>query len=561
MQSISLKVNHMKFPGRLRTASVLAPVVLLALSGCASPHLANTVARAVSEAPAVQVDQLTVAGVKGGEADIKARNAKAASVQVVRRASAPWIGGAMVPVTKEDGLPALFNEPYTLEFGEGKVSLGVIAARLTKMTNVPVRIRSDVNQAPNAAVATKLASSQSQNPSAVSANEAMSLDAVSMRWSGRLRDFIDNLTNTLSLSWEYRDGAVVILRNLTQTYTVAGLVGQQTFDSSTGSSATGTAGGAGTSSSMQASGSFNEKGQLDGFGSIYNTVKAIVGNGPGVSIVSNTQTGTLVVTASKEIQSQVRDYMEEQNKLLRRMVNITMDIYTVKDTESDSQGINWNVVFNSMSKDYGIGVSSPASLSNVSAGAITLTGLGGEGAGTTAIFNALRQSGKSVEHTPISMNTMNGKLKVQSSTSTQGYVKETTPGVAGVSGTAGAPGLKTDTVTTGAIYSILPIIQPDNSVLLKYNFRLSNLLGIVNFTSGTGVSQQTVQVPQTDSVGDGTDVRLMPGEAVLITGLSRLVNTSDSNRVAEGASIALGGSSRKTSTRENFVVLLRATPY
>lgn len=560
----------MKFKGHFNKVSILAPAVLIALSGCASQQLSSKVEQSMAEAPVSQVDLLSTASVKGGEEDIKARSAKAASIRVVRRATSPWIGGSMVPVTKEDGLPALFNEPYGLEFGEGKVSLGVLAARLTKITGVPVRIRSDVYATSSAGSASSNSSSKTPPvagsslnvvSSAVSANEAISVDAVSMRWSGKLRDFLDNMTNALSLSWEYRDGSVVILRNLTQTHTVAGLVGVQSFENNTGTSSSGSAGGAGSSSSMQASGSYSDKGQMDAFGSIFNAVKSIVGTGPGISIVPNTQTGTLVVTASKEVQSQVRDYIEEQNKLLRRMVNITMDIYTVKDVDGDSQGINWNVVFNSMAKDYGIGIASPSSIADVASGAITLTGLSGEGAGTTAIFNSLRKSGKSVQHKPISMNTMNGKLKVQSSTSTQGYVKETTPGTASTSGAAGAPGLKTDTVTTGDVYSVLPVIQPDNSVLLKYNFRLSNLLGITNFTSGSGSSQQTVQVPQTDSVGDGTDVRLMPGEAVLITGLSRMVSSSDSNLITEGAAIGLGGSSKKSITRENFVVLLRATPF
>ena len=191
---------------------------------------------------------------------------------------------------------------------------------------------------------------------------------------------------------------------------------------------------------------------------------------------------------------------------------------------------------------------------------VTLTSLAGESNGTNAVFQALRSTGKSVQHKPVSLTTGNGQLKVQSSTSTQGYVKETTPGLASASGAAGAPGLKTDTVTTGDVFSVLPIIQPDNSVALKYSFRLSNLLSIANFTSGSGDSQQTVQVPQTDSVGDSSRVRLAPGEALMITGLSRLLSSSDNARVGENAPMLLGGSTKNTVTREHFVVLLRATP-
>jgi type II secretory pathway component GspD/PulD (secretin) len=243
------------------------------------------------------------------------------------------------------------------------------------------------------------------------------------------------------------------------------------------------------------------------------------------------------------------------------MVNVTMDIYTVKDSDGDQQGLNWNVIFSNLASSYRINSASPASLvGGASAGSYTLTSLAGESAGSNAVFQALRSTGKSVQHKPVSLTTNNGQMKVQSSTSSQGYVKETTPGVASASGAAGAPGLKTDTVTTGDVFSVLPIIQPDNSVALKYSFHLSNLLNIANFTSGTGTSQQTVQVPQTDSVGDSSRVRLAPGEALMITGLSRLLSSTSNARVGDNAPMVFGGSTNNNVSREHFVVVVRAIP-
>jgi type II secretory pathway component GspD/PulD (secretin) len=287
----------------------------------------------------------------------------------------------------------------------------------------------------------------------------------------------------------------------------------------------------------------------------------MVGTATGTNVIPNTQTGTIVVTAPKEVQAQVRDYLEDQNKMLRKMVNVTMDIYSIKESDSDSQGFNPNVLFTALTRDYSVNITSPANLASTAAGTLTYTKLNGDVAGSTAVLNALRQSGMAIQHKPVSLTTMNGKIKVQSNTNTQGYVRETTPGASSGSGAAGAPGLKTDTVTTGDMYSVLPVIQPDNSILLKYSFRLSTLLNITNFTSGTGTAQQTVQVPQTDSVGDGSDVRLLPGESIMITGLTRTISSGDSNRIGENASILFGGSNKSSLTKEHFVVLLRATPF
>lgn len=583
----------MKHTLQPRFAFHVSATLLLALgaTGCTSTRLAQTIDEAHANAPIEHiVPPLKAQGVKGSAADLGARAEKAKAPQVVRFANSPWIGGAFVPTTKEDALPALFNESYVLDFGDARVPLAVLATRLTKITGIPVRVRSDVyastlnNSAratttPSAALPTGVpttagmpasgsalpSSAGLANPGAgavVSANavasmEAMSVNGVAMRWNGRLRDFLEHLTNALSLSWEYRDGAVVIMRNITQTHAVAGMVGAQSFDTSTGGTTSGTAGQTGATNGLQSSGTFTTKGQLDAFSSIVTTITAMVGTG---TVVPNTQTGTVVVTAPKEVQAQVRDYLDEQNKLLRRMVNVTMDIYSITETDADNQGINWNLVFQAMNRDFNIQVGSPASLTPASAGNLTYTVLNGQGMNSTAIFNALAQTGKSVQHKPVSLTTMNGVLKVQSNTATQGYVSETIPGLASASGAAGAPGLKTATVTTGDIYSVLPILQPDNSILLKYAFKFSSLLSLANFTSGTGSLQQTVQVPQTDSVSDGTDVRLMPGEAIMITGLTRSLNATNSNRVADGAPMLLGGSTTASVSKQHFVVLLRATP-
>lgn len=568
----------MKKPSKksIRNLLVLTPGIL-ALAGCASPDLQRQVDDNIARTSTANISQgINTDGVKGSAQDIQARADKAQNVQTVRQAKLPWIGGAMVPVTVVDGLPALFNENLVFDFGDTKVPLTVVATRLTKITGLPVRVRVEPT-APGAAVPARAAAATQANNSpllaapapgvanipagAAASVESNSADSVAMKWQGgKLRDFLDYLTNTLNLSWEYRDGAVVIASNVIESHPVAGMVGAQTFDNSIGNSATGNAGGGGSSSSLAGTDSYTDKGKLDTYEAILATVRNIVGTGNGRSVAPDSSTGTIVVSAPKDVQGQVRDYLREKNKILSRMINVTMDIYTIKDTDGDQQGLNWNVVFNNLAKSYSISSSSPATLTGVAAGAFTLTSLAGESTGTNAVWQALRSTGKSVQHKPLSLTTLNGQLKVQSSTSTQGYVKETTPGVSSSSGAAGAPGLKTDTVTTGDVFSVLPIIQPDNSVSLKYSFRLSNLLRLDNFTSGTGTSAQTVQVPQTDSVGDSSRVRLAPGEALMITGLSRLLTSGSNARVGDNAPMIFGGSTNNSVSREHFIVVLRATP-
>jgi hypothetical protein len=54
-------------------------------------------------------------------------------------------------------------------------------------------------------------------------------------------------------------------------------------------------------------------------------------------------------------------------------------------------------------------------------------------------------------------------------------------------------------------------------------------------------------------------VAIRPGEVVAVTGLTRVVSNSDSRRLAEGASMALGGSTKMALKREHFIIFIRPT--
>ena len=569
----------------IQKKSTLLVATMMAVSGCSTTIAEKSKATFDGVPTAQLVDSLKADPIRGSAQDIKDSGA-AFKMPVVRFSTSPWIGGSMVPTTKEDALPAMFNEPYSFDFGEGRVSLGTVATRLTKMTGVPVRIRADVYSgrqptmvAPTQAMPTPLGASANfpaslppvsrgatalpvQGPpaSAVSSTEQIGLDAVGMRWDGKLRDFLDHMTNSLSLAWEFRDGAVVIMRLVTQAHSIAVLPGAQKYSTTVGSMASGNSQSSTQSTTQQAKGEFSDAGQIDAFSAISESVKSMIAPVTGSTLVLNAQTGTIVVTTSKEVQAQIRDYLDQENARLRQMVNVTLDVYTIKTSDSDAQSINWNLVYKNLTGSIGAGITSPSPLTTTAAGGISVTKLTGVTAGSSLVLNALRASGNSVSHRPISLTTLNGKLRTQTNTATTAYVKETTPGLATSSGAAGAPGLKTDTLVTGDIFAVLPVVQPDNSVILKYSFNLSNLTGLENFTSGSGATQQMVQIPTTAAVSDGSDLRLLPGDSFLITGLSRITASDDNSRLAEGAPMLLGGSNKKTYLREHFIVLVRATP-
>jgi type IVB pilus formation R64 PilN family outer membrane protein len=560
-------------------------VAALAVAGCSSARMQESLVRAQREAPTAALPPalVTTPDTRGTAASVDLRASERRDTVVVRRASSPWIGGSMVPSTNEDALPGVFSNPFNLDFGSGRVSLAVLAARLTKITGVPVRLRPDVYVARNASAApvvplppvamptgqkaggplpanVAVAAATVAQSSAVSSEATISVDSVNMRWNGSLRDFLDHMTSALSLAWEYRDGAIVIMRMVTETYEIAAFPGQQKYGTNMAGTGSGTSGQTGQSQASNASMNVSQSGEMDARKSLLESIRTMVASVPNSNVSSNEGTGRVVVTTSKEMQAQVRDYVRLENKMLRQMVNVTFDVYSVRTTDTDTGGIDWNAIYRSISGGYGLSFKSPASLSDATSGGIGATVLKGRFTDSSAMLTLLRQFGQSVQHRPVTISTLNGQWDTKTRLSTDGYLKETVPGVASSSGAAGAPGLKTDTITTGDQFAVLPLVMQDNSVMVKYMISLSDLLGLFDVTTGSGDTLQKVQTPRIDSVNANSTIVLGAGETAMITGLSRLISSSDENRLTESTPVALGGSRKLSVQREHFIVLVRATP-
>ncbi|MBX9936127.1 MAG: hypothetical protein K2Y10_06000, partial [Burkholderiaceae bacterium] len=340
---------------RLKLSAMGCAVVVLASAGCASGlDQRVTYAQGVPDG-AVSAPLGSHANSYGATGHIAARAGELQRPQLVRQVSSPWIGGIQTVARTEDKLPAIFNENFVLDFGTSKVSLPVVAARLTKLTNIPVRLRMDKKEeggspSTGAVRASSIPTPILQTgaalpkildgkapmlsmPSAISASDVsaeteIGIDAVNMKWNGRLRDFLDHLTNTLSLSWEYKDGAVVIMRLVTETYEVASFPGVQNFTMSAGGGGSGKGGGSEAGMTSQNSTTVSQQGSMDVRQSLLKTVQELISKVPGSSVTWADGSGRMVVVTSKEAQTSVREFLRKENKMLRTMVNVTFDLYS-----------------------------------------------------------------------------------------------------------------------------------------------------------------------------------------------------------------------------------------
>jgi type IVB pilus formation R64 PilN family outer membrane protein len=591
--------------GRSRNlARLVAASVIALLTGCAEPgvteHVQADHALGVTGTSSLHADRTLAEqgrGAPGSQVDADRRAAEQAAKPVLRRARSPWVGSISVPMGSGERLPSIFTEPIKLNFDDaasgGKVSLRTMADRITAVTGVPVRLKADVfvagdtSSRPAAPLAPAISNlptlparasggpeGVALPPAAVASPRDTSVNAVAMRWSGSLEGYLDLITDQLSLSWEYRDGVVVIERLRTEFFEIAALESETDYhlglSGADQANATSSGnGGGGTNSTASSSNEVNEHGKSNVIGSILAAIGQIIKDLPGSSVVRSDGSGRIAVTTTKETLSKVRDFVRVENESLLRQAQVQFDVYSVTRNESDERGIEWNAVLSALGGAYTGSFGSPTTLASAAAANIgfsiltptqsdvanyTTTHFGG----SNAILKLLSEFGVSTQHREVSLLALNRTWDRKSSLGGRAYVSATIPGAASTTG-VGAPGLVTSTVTTGDRYLAQPFILDNNTVVLKFGIGLSSLVNLVNFTSGTGTSQQTVQTPETTAINDQSTVALKAGQILVITGLSRLVSSDDRRTLTDDAPIGLGGSKTQSRMREDFVIFVRPT--
>jgi type IVB pilus formation R64 PilN family outer membrane protein len=557
----------------------LSIVAMGVLSACTSPQMRaevdNDTKRIITKVDQVNQTLPSEGAIRGSNTYAEKEAREQQNAKVMKRATRSWIGNTMVPVNADDKLPPVFTNTYTMNFADrGRpVDLATVAARLSQQVGMPVRVQADVyaSSMPTSASGVRQLPPVSAPTSAparglpagsVSAGQAMSTDSISMNWNGTLVDFLNQLTDRLNLSWEYRDNSIVIMKFTTELHELATF--PNGYDYTLNSGSTGNTAGEGTSNTSNLT--VAETGKIEGQKSLIDVIKKIVESAPGSEVLQAEGSGRLLVKTSRDLQSQVREIVRAENAKMLKQVHVQLDIYSVTNMKDDQQGVNWSAFYRDLAGRYGVDVLSPASLVGPDAGAVTFSVPPGTAnntnsrfGGSAAVLEALYQIGNNVQHRPITLVAMNRQWARKARLNTTGYLSETRPAVGGVLGGAGGvPGLQTDEVTTGDQFSVMPYVLDNNTVMLKMGISLSDLLDLFEVTTGDGPTLQRVQTPNTSSITDQYTIALKPGEVMAITGLSRETSTFDERRLTENAPLLAGGSRNLGKLRENFIVFVRA---
>lgn len=581
----------------MKTQSIiLAALVALGLSACAGyPEVKKNVDQDHAEKSAV---------VASAQKEI----AKRPAYDLISYSSKPWFASRAVAREKTDSLPARFDS-VTLRF-PGRHTIGSVAEILHRTTGIKVMVHPDVFVNPKvlapraggsftaqasgtsgtmttSAVGGAGVASATMSPPVQAGAPAQGVQVsgagdyyvdVPVDYRGPLNEFLDQLAIRLGVDWEYRDGRIEIRRFVTRTFNIVALPGKNDFTSSLGKrggvsagvQASGGAAGAQSASAGQFNSDMNVSTEthVDYWASIEGSIRAMLS--PLGKVAVNQGSGIVTVTDIRDVVDRVASMIEEENRTVTRNVGFEVQVFSLSNNDGSDFGVDWNLIYqrlSNLSPEWGLSFASPGSLVSTLAGQVGVqvlktpsndNGTLDRMSGSTAFVKALATYGKLSRVTSQRVITLNRKPVPVAITQQTAYAAATQPGSVATGGaaTSATYGITPGSVTTGFILNLVPTITERNSIVLTFSVDLSDLLDMKTFTSGSGGTSQSIQLPEVSATQFIQNVPLRSGETLVVTGFERTTHRYNQRTLGRGMEPGLGGSLAGSGAKESLVIMI-----
>lgn len=547
---------------------ILALLIPLALNACAIERVGPT-NKKVEQDYKKAADYIDYAK-KGEPANI-------AKTTTIEHVSGIWLPAKKLQPT-EIKTPLNRDLSRSISVNRTFTSIQEIAERVTSLTGVPVFISpealvslSGTNGQTSVGVPTQTQIVPSINPGMMPYGNASTTGGVqsfSMVFSGNLAGFLDVAAARYGTYWEWDDKrhAVRFFRAATKTFRISALPGDTTLTANISNQSGSSTGGGGSSTQTTGTGtsaSSQEAGvtfaNLSVWKSIEDSIKTMLSSSG--KVVVTAATGTVTVTDNPQVISQVESFIDQQNLALSRQVVVNVHVYSVNLDNSDSYGINWNAVYNSLSGNFGFTLSNAfapeAGSTNLALKILATAGSASNSnlkafAGSEVMFNALSKQGRVSQITSSSITTLNNQpapIQVGKQTT---YLASSNTTV----GTAGSPSITTlqpGLINTGFSMNLVPHILDSKELLLQYAIDLSSLVSINTVTSGGS----SIQTPEIDTRNFLQRVKLNSGDTLVVTGFEQTADQANSQGVGSATNVALGGGLNGSKNKSILVVLIQ----
>lgn len=388
------------------------------------------------------------------------------------------------------------------------------------------------------------------------------IEPATFAYDGPLEGFLDNVADKYRAAWRWEGNRILFFRNTTKTFRLLALPGDISIDSAVSSSGASSGGAAGATTSSTSTQSVKvSAATMNVWKAIDDSIKSMLSS-TGKLVVSSVL-GTITVTDTGPVLAAVERFIDQQNIALGRQVVINVRVLAVELTDTDDYGINWNLVYNSLSGNAGFGFANTFTQATGSA-ALTLRVLGtavttGQPsttpdikawAGSTSIINALSKQGRVSQLTSASITTLNNQpAPLQVGKQTAYLASSSTTVSTGVSTTTLTPGVFTEGFSMG----VVPHLLDADQLLLQYSIDLSTLVRLNTVTSGTS----SIQTPELTTRNFLQRVRLQSGETIAMSGFEQNAISSSTQGPGDASNTWAGGGVSGSRTRTVLVILLQ----
>lgn len=539
--------------------------LLLALAGCSS-SMVKTINSDVETEHAKMTQMMGQAG-------------QGKPIEKHKTSSVERVEGLWLPTRKlassEIKIPLNESLSKGITINRTFTNIQEVAERITGLTGIPVIVSQEalIAQATTAAAGAGTGTSPivpaispmmgGMSPQGFPGMPGISnSNSISLVYTGTLAGFLDVASARYGVNWEWNGNKVRFFRTATQTFRLVALPGDTTLNAkisnTTGGSSSGTTStGSTTSASSQEAGvSFAG---LSVWKGIEDSIKTMLTTS-GLMVVT-ASTGTVTVTDTPQVLARVEKFIEQQNESLGRQVVVNVRVLAVDLTNSDNYGINWNVIYNSISQNFGmtlnntiapaVGASSLALKILSTAGAATNSNIK-SWAGSAAVIDALSKQGRVSQVTSASITTLNNQpapIQVGRQTS---YLASSSTTI----GTAGSPSITTlqpGLITTGFSMNLVPHMLDDKKLLLQYAMDLSSLINLATVSSGGS----SIQTPEIETRNFLQRVMLNSGDTLVVTGFEQSSISGNMQGVGSADNTALGGGVNGSKNKTILVVLIQ----
>ena len=333
-------------------------------------------------------------------------------------------------------------------------------------------------------------------------NEGLSRQVTVTNLRGDLNKVVEKVCSLADLYCFYEDGTITVKETQTFTVTLPPLATVQT----TG----------------------DDSGDLDDefIDDVIQGLTAIIGDS-GIAPVSDPTTRSLVYSATQRTAQLAENYFQKLRANTAMIVFETY-IWEVSLGAGNSTGIDWDALesFGKFNTNIAINGAISADFTNpISIGLPTTQAIG---ASPTDFVEFLSQFGAVKTISQPQITVLSGSRAQLRVADTQNYVSEVT---STTNDSTTTTSVDTDSVDSGFTLAVRSSWDK-STVYANINVELSNVLQIQNFTfsdgSGDDGTDTIIQLPQTTQRELSTQIRVRPGDSVLIAGLVRETDNFDS---------------------------------